>query len=281
VAHSIENASRVLAAENFDALDRYRKGDVTAYLGLHARTTNDEYCLAFFRVSSFSENGGVIRGGTVSRLERDGALIPWCSEIEGNETAVFLSVSDLGESPEGIIPSFVSLEPFKDRTDFRRQSLAAAGQVVPKVEFGRPEWELGGLQRGAFSCEGGSVTSLIQDGPEVVGCVEKNARQHLWPIARELDFVHMFSGLRILINEVGPWLVIDKTFDNRFEVADMVLCPTERQTWAVERSAMAKISDPTKEPEFQKVVQSFLRTFREAEATNALIDVLVGTLHTH
>ena len=107
VAHSIENASRVLAAENFDALDRYRKGDVTAYLGLHVRTTNDEYCLAFFRVRSFSENGGVIRGGTVSRLERDGSLkgYPWCSEIEGNETAVFLNVSDLGEFPEGIIPS--------------------------------------------------------------------------------------------------------------------------------------------------------------------------------
>ena len=56
IAHSVENASSILAAQNIDAVYCYKAGDVAAYIRFNVRSTNEQFCFAFSRIPSASEN---------------------------------------------------------------------------------------------------------------------------------------------------------------------------------------------------------------------------------
>jgi hypothetical protein len=174
VAHSVDNAAHVLAAENLNAFDRYRKGKAAIYIRGHVGGADREFCLSFFRAPSSAER-------PVSRLERNVAIERDAGgvEVQRNEGAVFLGISNLVESPEGIIPSFVSLEPLKNRTDFRWQILASAGKIVAPFFFGGSERKLDGLEGRAFSSKGRCITSLVEDSAQIVSDVKEDAWQNL------------------------------------------------------------------------------------------------------
>jgi len=152
-----------------------------------------------------------------------------------DEGEMFVGVSNLVEGPEGIIPSFVSLAPLKERTDFRWQILASAGRVVPEISFGEPKGKFDRFQGRAFGGDGGGVTSLVKDGAKIVNGVKKDAWQHVrqWP--NELDLVNILSGLRIFIDDVGPCVSVDKAIGDSIEVVDVMLCARESKASAIEQ----------------------------------------------
>jgi hypothetical protein len=243
VAHSVDNQARILVANNIDALDRYRAGDVAAYIRLHFRGVNREFCLSFYRVPSCSESA-------VVSPKRDVALEfnSWSTEKQRDEGAVFLGVSNLVESPKGIIPSWVSLEPLKNRTDFRWQILAPTLQVISPMVFGGAERELDGLEGGAFSGDRRSVAGLIQDRSQVIGDVEEQTGQSLWYLAHELDFVRVLAGVRLRISQEGPCLLLDKSVNDGLELLDVVLCAPEREMRAVEHVRHGGQTHPNQSP---------------------------------
>src|SRR5262249_45040104 len=127
-------------------------------------------------------------------------------DIERDQSAVFLGVYDLVESPENVIRSFVWLQRCKKIADIRWQILGRSGQLVPQFVFGWRKGEFDSLQLRPLSSEGGSVTGLVENRTEIVGNVEKGAWQRLGELARELDFANMAAGLRIFIDDIGPRL---------------------------------------------------------------------------
>jgi hypothetical protein len=238
VRHSVEDTNRRLAAQSLNAVDRYRKGEVTAYIGIRSRLNGSYGHLAFRCVPAHTELGREweIETGypvfvAVNISPENDLGLP---KANGDECEMFLGISDLVECPEGTILSFISLEPFKNRTDFRWQILASSGQVALPVVFGWAKGKFDGFERGPVSGESGRVACLVEDGAEIVDGIEKDARQHLWNFLSEADSVKIRSGLRLFINEVGPWLSVCESVNDIAEITDVMLCANEGQSRAVE-----------------------------------------------
>ncbi len=227
--HAVEDANSRLAAQSLNAVDRYRKGDIGIYIGLRSRKNGHQCDLVFSRVpadtklAGTSNVSGQFSGSDSTAKER--RRICDDKRLQGE---VFVGVSDLVNGPEGVIPSFVSLEALKERTDFRGQILAATGQVVPPFLFRGTEGKFGGLRGGAFAGDSGSVSGLIEDSSQIVSSIEQDAGQHLRHLLCEFDFMKVLAGIGILINEAGPWLVCDEFVNGCFEIANVMLCAHER-----------------------------------------------------
>jgi hypothetical protein len=148
---------------------------------------------------------------------------------------MFIGISDLVDSPKGAIPSFVWLGPHEDRADFRWQVLTSAGRVIPEIDFVVAEREFDRLQRRASSRDSGSITSLVKDSPEIVSGIEQDAWKEVRHLARELDFDKVPMGIRIFINEYGPWVAVAEFVNESIELSDVMLCAIQRQPWAVKQ----------------------------------------------
>jgi hypothetical protein len=59
------------------------------------------------------------------------------------DQSVLTIVSQVIESVEKVIPSFVRIEASKERLDFQEQIFAASPQTVIEVGSGFPKWEGG------------------------------------------------------------------------------------------------------------------------------------------
>lgn len=237
VAHGIQDAARVLAAQDLNVLNRYRKGEVAAYLRFHISGTNDQFCLSFRRIPSSSQDGAFTIPDGVPCPKLDGACEGngGVADPEGDESQVFLGVSNFIECPEGVVPSLVSLVPLKKRTDFRWQILACASDVVPELVLTGAEREFSCFKASIAGSDRSGVTSLVEDGPQIVGGVEQQTWQHLRRFALKLNLVDVLAGLRLLVNDQGPWLIIDKSANKGFEVCDMMFCTLECESSTIEQ----------------------------------------------
>jgi hypothetical protein len=122
---------------------------------------------------------------------------------------MLLGISNLVECPKGIIPTPVSIGISEDGTDFLWQIFAPTSEIISKVVLGGSEGEFDGLQRRTVGSHSRSVSGLIEHGSEIVRGVKEDARKHLRERVRELDFVQILRGLRLSVNENGPWLALN------------------------------------------------------------------------
>src|SRR5262244_423429 len=113
-AHSVKESARRLAAQKFDAVDRYRKGEVACHLRINSRRTGHQGDLVFLRVPGSGLRHPPVVADCTSVIDHDRG-----GDIERDQSAVFLGVCDLVESPENVIRSFVWLERCKEIADFR------------------------------------------------------------------------------------------------------------------------------------------------------------------
>ena len=133
-AHSVEHVNCLLAANSVNAVDRYAKGHVSCYARLHSRRSNRQGDLVFFGIPAERRAGradGVACpsvAGDIAGKESDCPI-----DLQGNKGAMFLGVTELVQGPEGVIPSFVWIEPAKERRDFRWQIGAGSPSTVDVV----------------------------------------------------------------------------------------------------------------------------------------------------
>jgi hypothetical protein len=237
-AHAVKDAARFLVEQNVNAIDRYRKGEVAAYIRIHLRQTDRQLGLAFLRIPSASENSGIVPEFR-SLMDRNIAqeFNPRIPRVEWDESAVFLGITNFVHGPQDVIPSFAWLELAKERDDFRRDIFADLPSYDVVIEAGQviSERKTSSFGVGFSAGDCGSITSLIKDGSEVADHIEQDTRKILGDIAGEPDFVDMFSRLRLRIDEQGPWLLVEKSANNRFEILDMILCTTEGKSRTVEQ----------------------------------------------
>jgi len=235
VARSLEEIDRTFAARDLNVLNRYCKGDVGIYVGLASRRTHCKFDLSFFRVPSDPCPAGAndLHAGCFANdrgCVENGRLL----DGYGFDREVFCRVSDVVYGPESVISSFVCLELFENRADFRRQILAATGQVVPPFLLGRANRELDVLKLSAFAELRGNVSELIEDGPEIVCGVKQNALENLRGRFSEDDFMRLVAGIGIAIRPEAPWVTINKLVQDAYEVIDVVVSARESQARALE-----------------------------------------------
>lgn len=243
--HLTEDSNRRFALLNLSAIDRYIQGDVWLVVRVRADWCAGECEFVFYRVPigvADSHSGSeaalcpIVTGapsvavsddcrGSGQMRERKDRV----SYIERDQCAVFLGVAELVQGPEGVIPSLVWLKRAEECEDFRRQILAASpsnhmlqgGSIVP-------EGKLGLLGIDFPASDRACVTALVEDGAEIVGSVKDDAGEVRWQPPCKLDLMKILSGWKVLVNDVGPWLCIDKLVDSSVEVVDVMLCARDR-----------------------------------------------------
>lgn len=234
-SHVVEDSNRRSAAFGVDIVKSYRHGWIDCYVQLRSRRSNQQCDLSFFRVPR--------RPFRPLELKESSAIAGLNGKNEAaksqrNKFAVFLGVTELIYGPEGVIPSFVRLEPFKERYDCRVKIPAyfpLAVNIDAKILDIFCEREIGFLGMLASAGDGGSVPALIQNGPEIIDGIENNAGERFWDWLSESDLVALLSGIRINVCDGGPWLFADESANEAVEIANVMMCASEGKPWAMEQ----------------------------------------------
>jgi hypothetical protein len=254
--HLTEDSNRRFANLSLNAIERYVKGDVCLVLRVCFDWCTCECDLVFVRVptgvSCTDQSGDKAALRLVGELERT-VIVPaddcWlggnthvgdlsATEIEWHQGTMFLGVTELIQSPEGVIPSLVWTETPKQREDFRGQIPAtSAFDNVPKSGEIVPKRELTPLRFDSSRRDGSGVAGLVKDGAEIVGGVENDARQIGRQPPHKLDFKKILSAINIVLNDFGPWLIADKLVDFGIKIVDVMLCAQDRETRTLEEIA--------------------------------------------
>jgi hypothetical protein len=168
--HIVKEANWLASIYHFGrVLQNYREGNLgicaTLRIGVEV-CQYDLICLSIEGAAAYSDGHELRDGGRECHFD--------FSNPNWNQAGMFDGVAKFVNSPEGIIPSFVRLEPFKERADFRVQVLETSDPVRPMVGVGSK----GKVSELGFSHAAGyasGVARLIQAGPQIVHCIENNA----------------------------------------------------------------------------------------------------------
>jgi hypothetical protein len=218
--HSAEHGNRMLASYNVtDVVERYRKGDINIVLNLIGGSGAEEFNLVFFAIPSGDRS---LYRPPVKYQSAHKACLP--ADGDGEKQLMLWPVRKFIQSPEGIIPSFVRIEPFKECPDFRRQIIAAAFGIVPHLALSWPNRELTGFGISLSSADGDNKAKLVKDCPKIVRGFEHNMGQVFRQPSSEFDFVNICESINIFLNDVGPWLLLSEDIDFSVQFGNLTLC---------------------------------------------------------
>ncbi|WGJ14079.1 hypothetical protein QEV83_15685 [Methylocapsa sp. D3K7] len=231
--HGVEDSRRRIAALSLNSLDAYIEGESAIYVGIKIRGNDRQYQFLFVRVPARSGEPGADDEIVRETGRKFGLSL---GNVKRNQGAMFLGVTQLVQGPKGVISSFVWLEVDKQRHDFRGDILGDVPSFEIVIEPGKVvcKRESGPFGSGLSAGESGSVTRLIQHRSQIDGNVEQDGWQSIWGLYRELNFVDILSRLRLFIDNVGPWLAIEKISNDCFEFGDVLMCASECRARAIE-----------------------------------------------
>jgi hypothetical protein len=237
VAHSQEHMTGGNTVPSIHAANLYCEGKVAAYLSILPRWSDHEYQLAFLRVPRVAHDGPDTRDVMRTRIMGDDARN--VADLAGDKGAMFLRVTELVETPEGVIPSFVWVTATKEHYDFRREIAGNSTSIDIVIEAGKVvcERKVGGFGVGFPARQRRSVTRLIEGRPQIVHGVEENAGQYGREVFGEAEFMEVLAGLKIFLNNVDPWVAVSELLNSRVEIVDVVQCARDGETRAVEQNA--------------------------------------------
>jgi len=224
-SHGIEQRNRVFALNNlFRIADNYRIGELS--LRLMLRLGQKQYDLVFVSVEAGAP--------------KDARAVEWLawktesSLPEGvrDQQSVLLGVCDIIQCKQGVIPSFVSLEGFKERHNLSRQILQTIDFVRPMGRVARKRKMRGILAPTVLDLD--SPCHLIEAAAQIVDSIEHDARQVVREGSVEAGYVGISPGFTISFNDIGVWFVRRECSDLGFEICDMVICATENTLGASE-----------------------------------------------
>lgn len=187
--HFLQDANRRFAAQNINALDCYRNGDVCVVVNFRLGVCPEQQQLILSSVQQ-------------TACGRDS---PADCSIESSDSDVFLGVTNLVQGPDGVIPSFVCIAPFKERTDFRRQVLTTPAHSVEPMCLV--------IREGELSRDGAGVGTLIE-----------GVKQNAWKPPGKSDLMQFMESISIVIDDVGPTLFNFKSADVRCQIDDVMMC---------------------------------------------------------
>jgi hypothetical protein len=216
----------------FNVADRYIKGEIGCYPRLHSRLGNQECDLVFVSIEGVLTNGGPAGTDDICGVDN-----PRFIDFDRKKGAVLLCVTKLVESPQIVIPSFVWLLRAEQRNDFRGTIFADLPSINIVIELDSvvSEREVRPFQSSVAASESRSVSRLVENRAKIIGNIEQDARQHFRHFLGEFNLVDMVPRIRILLDNMGVWLAVDKIVDVRIEVTNVLLRMNKREAGAVEQ----------------------------------------------
>jgi hypothetical protein len=222
-AHCVEKANRRLALQNwFGMVDNYVVGNlyVRVPFGRFGRAVDYDFCfLGQRRRSEFH----------VGHLGIDVNSDRGFPEIHRNKNSVFFGIRECIQCPKGVVPSFVWLEPFKERANLKGEIVfQAVDSVRPKIDvFGeRERSKIIGISVGTMPHSDG-VSHLIQAGPEIANGIEHNTGNIIGESFTKAEYLQIISGISITLDNMGVGLIWRKDLDCVFQIRNMVICSTQ------------------------------------------------------
>ena len=214
--HLAEDTNRWVAANNINTLDRYRQGDVCIVLDVLFRIGSEQHQFIFHRVPPGTGGSDVaqyeaVKTGRALPANSAPTLAPSSRQFvlfggyylenrppgrKGNQGEVLLGVAQLVHGPEDVIPSFVSVAAPKKRDDFRRQILAASGDLGGPMRLVFSEGKCNMLAGFAFRGDGTSVPALIEGCPKIVNGIEQDTGQVGRERPTESDLMKLVETVR-------------------------------------------------------------------------------------
>jgi Domain of unknown function (DUF4070) len=263
-AHVREDVARWSISDRFDVANRNVNRNIGCDLRLHSGLSDEECDFLFVGVPS-ATSGRPSHTDDIASV-KDAGL----TNLDGDQGGMFLGVTESVQGPQGVIPSLVWLLPPKQRDDFRRAVYAYFPTINVVINSGRvvAERKVCPLRVRLPAGNGSGVTDLIQASSKIVGDVEEDTGKSVRQFLSELDLVDMLPRMRVLIDDVGVRVAIDKLVYNQFEVTDVVLCPNECQTRAVEQICHGK-TRPNERPR----ISELMRLMRDANFLGVFVGI--------
>ena len=164
-----------------------------------------KYCAVFQRKLSVIRDKRHGHRGEMPFFPRvfhgDGPVDLGESAADRDQQPVFIDDIETVETPEGIVPSLVRLEPMDEFKCVGGNALEHGRNVVGKV-FGRPTyWELCPIVLHSTIMNNEVVSEKIEGGSKVVNNIADGPAPPGWDVFHYFKLVDFISRLRIAIND--------------------------------------------------------------------------------
>jgi hypothetical protein len=212
----------------FDFAKAYSEGNIEVALELSAGVGKANYHLLLHSVPF-----GNHQGSSLARLASTRQLciihnntVDCGSDLD--KRFVFAGVTQLVETPEKIIPSFVRIERAKERRDFTRDVLASTFDCVIDVGRGVAEGESRELRVDLPADDCSGVSSLIERSAQVLNCLDDEVVALVRKLFDEFNLVDGPASLRVGFDNWGRvWFVRKVDLELPLKILRVFLCPCE------------------------------------------------------
>ncbi len=197
---SVQDSKNWMAFHSLDFAKRYKDAELELTLELCAGSESDKLHLIFCAIPN---------GMSGNSSESNAANIDMSANHSGSnrlDDFMFICVTDFIQSAEEIIPSWVRLEPAKEKLDLLRYILASPSERVFQVGNASGEGESGKSGILNSRCNGDGVPSFVERTSEISHQVNGDIFKGRWERMSQLDLVHQMVNLirvNLLNSDVG------------------------------------------------------------------------------
>jgi hypothetical protein len=219
IDQAVKESNDWLKFENVGTLKSYIEGHCEIVLRINTRS--EQFDLIVFRIPNRS---GRTLGSAADDIESD-LLVAY---QDGRIKSMFVPITKVVESPQGIISSLVRIEPSNARLDVFGQRFALTERFfeecfsVPNREAPVPVARLMNA-----SANTTSVNGMIKHSAEIGNGVSYGDRERFRDGFDQPTFVDFVSRLRICLDNYFVRTFCVEPADLGFEVIDVMLCPSD------------------------------------------------------
>lgn len=217
--HVVKDSNEWMASHNVNVAEGYVNGDVDIVARVHFGGADGVHDFILSRIPSGVDYSQRAR-------QRPEATKNHSVQTSRQRThhVVFVHVSGMINCPKDRVASTVRHEPAHDRYDIRGNIFTPPLDETFKLLGVISEREVGTPGMTDPRCLRGGVPSVIQSGPEVLQGIRGDVAEHIRNIPSELDLELFTKAVRVYLNSMGPWLVVDESIPLRFKIGNVLLC---------------------------------------------------------
>jgi hypothetical protein len=169
--------------------------------------------------------------GIAGRPDSSGADEPGVLESyeDGCDQGVFVPVAQVVDCPQGSVPSLVSLEVPKTRTNLLRDggttihAVIEGSRIISKRETTSPEFRI----RVPVE-DGATEDGMIERGPDVAhGVANHEGKIRVRHGFKQAEFVKLVSRFRVFLGNHFTRVANSEPRDENVKIVDVMLCPVD------------------------------------------------------
>ena len=219
----VEETGRFLARHSLDLADHYKHMKCEVVTKCRSMRDASEYHLIFRAVPlGWPRDEAGLAGTAEESLIESGVTN---GVNDGKNDFMFVGITQLVQSPEGTIPSFVWLKRHHHVKDFFRYVLGAPLSRVVLTSNGgfvATEREVG-VVAGFASSDSSSISGSIERGAQMAEDFKGDPWQGGWEGFGQLDLMRILSSVGIWFNDSGVWVAVDEASHLSFKLLDTSL----------------------------------------------------------